>query len=203
MRMFDTEMHLGHFNSLVSIRYDRINLRFATHNNTCVGVPPWGNTVDISSCEHFLMCSNTRTFIIPCPPSHQGQKLYFNPSKNTCDYQRNVQCKDGIRPDSNIDKNGNLIIITPPPQITSHSTTDLPMLPPNVNPCRNVKSGNRVDPFSCEHYYSCRLGVVLKRFRCPASWNGARLHYNPEKNQCVYRDQMKCIPRMMTMNGKD
>ena len=130
MRMFDTEMHLGHFNSLVSIRYDRINLRFATHNNTCVGVPPWGNTVDISSCEHFLMCSNTRTFIIPCPPSHQGQKLYFNPSKNTCDYQRNVQCKDGIRPDSNIDKNGNLIIITPPPQITSHSTTDLPCYRP-------------------------------------------------------------------------
>ena len=205
MRMFETQMRLGRFNSEVSIRYDRINLRFSTHNNTCVGVPQWGNTVDISSCEHYLMCSNTRTFIVPCPPSHNGEKLFFNPNKNYCDYQRNVQCENGKRPDNQIN-NGKPIIITPPPQITSHSTTDPPSLPPNMNPCRNTKSGNRPDPFSCEHYYSCQQNGVVQRSRCPASWNGVHLYYNPHKDECVYKEEMRCVPLTMPrmpMNGKD
>ena len=208
MRMFATQSRLGHFNPLVSIRYDRINLRFSTHNNTCVGVPEWGNTVDISSCSNYLMCSNTRTFIMPCPPSHDGQRLYFNPLRNTCDFKKNVECENGKRPASQTTtNNGHPIIITPPPQITRQSTTtELPSLPSNVNPCYGVgKAANKADPFSCDHYYSCREGRVFQRTQCPTSWNGFTLFYNPGKDQCVYRDEVNCMPlsRTMAMNGKD
>lgn len=195
MKVFHTQMRFGRFDPMVKIQYDPINLRFSTHGNNCVGIPQWGNTVDISSCDNYLMCTNARTFLVKCPPSHDGQELYFNREKNFCDYRKNVNCTDGKRPgDDDSDEDRHPIIITPSPIVTQ-STVKTPKvtLPPGVNPCKNIELGNVRDLYFCDHYYSCQLGKILQRFSCPTSWDGETLFYDSEKNQCLYRNEVKCV----------
>jgi len=199
MKVFHTQMKFGEFDPLVKFLYNPINLRFSTHSNNCVGVPQWGNTVDISSCDNYLMCTNARTFLVTCPPSHDGQELYFNREKNFCDYRINVNCTDGKRPGDDSDDNGHPIIITPPPIVTrSTAKTPAVTLPLGVNPCDGVESGNARDQYHCDHYYSCQLGRILRRFSCPTSWDGETLYYHSENNQCLYRSQVECTPLPLT-----
>lgn len=183
----------GRSQTLFSIRYDTINLDYGMHNNTCVGVPSWGNTVDISSCDHYLMCSNTRTYRVPCPPSFDGSKLYYNPEKNFCDFKRNVNCTDGIRPTDRPKNNTRPVIITPPPIVTRNTeSTRSVELPESINPCRNRGNLNSVDPLSCDHYFTCRASKVLSIVRCPLSWNGKTLFYNVGTDQCLFRKEVNC-----------
>lgn len=194
--MFQDLQRVGRFQPLFSIRYDILNLNYGIHNNTCVGVPNWGNTIDVSTCDHYLMCSNTRTYRVPCPPSFDGSKLYFNPDKNYCDYKKNVDCKNGIRPSFSNGRPKNdtrPVIITPPPVVTKSTVATTTMvLPKNFNPCRRRQNRNSPDPLSCDHYYTCSSSMMLKRVRCPLSWNGKTLYYDPETNQCRYRHEVKC-----------
>ena len=42
-------------------------LRFAVHNNTCIGRQNASNVIDPTSCNHFFRCSNTRGVRERCP----------------------------------------------------------------------------------------------------------------------------------------
>ena len=197
-------------NSLISISNETgSNQNFAVHNNTCAGQSNSRNIVDISACETYLMCSNTRTFRMTCPLNWQtGERLYYNREKGFCDYKKDVKCVNGVRP--------------PPPPTTQPPTTPLftlptykissttaPMFsaqftntitttevtttthPPHV--CNGISSwGNLPDPNSCAHYFACRNHKVVHRFKCQKSWSGEQLYYNPQLDYCDFQKNVNC-----------
>ncbi|XP_057314203.1 dendrite extension defective protein 1-like [Hydractinia symbiolongicarpus] len=176
------------FNTLISVRYlINQNTYTAFHNNTCFGIPEWGNAEDISSCENYLMCSNTRTYRLPCPLSWNGEQLYYNREKNYCDYKHNVVCENGKRPAGPTTP---FFVPTTTSTTTRRRTTTTTIHPPGA--CQGIVSGNDIDPTSCAHYFSCQNGNVLHRFECQLGFNNQRLFYNREKNYCDYQSNVDC-----------
>lgn len=158
-------------------------LQFAAHSNECVGRPNASNIVDPTSCNHFIMCTNTRTVRKRCPDN-----LLYDPENDVCEFADKVKCVNGMRPTpmttiSNVVNNAT--IISPNSTVLINTTTVTVEIPPSI--CNDSETGrNVVDPKSCTHFYMCvHTGPVRKT--CPPT-----LFYNREARVCDFPRNVPC-----------
>ena len=158
-------------------------LQFAAHSNECVGRPNASNIVDPTSCNHFIMCTNTRTVRKRCPDN-----LLYDPENDVCEFADKVECINGTRPTpmttvSNVVNNATTI--SPNSTVLINTTTVTVDIPPSI--CNSSETGrNVVDPKSCTHFYMCvHTGPVRKT--CPPT-----LFYNREARVCDFPRNVQC-----------
>ena len=158
-------------------------LQFAAHSNECVGRPNASNIVDPTSCNHFIMCTNTRTVRKRCPDN-----LLYDPENDVCEFADKVKCVNGTRPTPMTTISivvNNATTISPHSTVLINTTTVAVEIPPHI--CNGSETGrNVVDPKSCTHFYMCvRTGPVRKT--CPPT-----LFYNREARVCDFPRNFQC-----------
>ena len=158
-------------------------LLFAAHSNDCVGRPNASNIIDPTSCNHFIMCTNTRSVRKRCPDN-----LLYDPEKDACEFGDKVKCVNGKRPtpmttESNVFNNATTI--SPHLTVSTNTTTVTIEIPQNI--CNGLGTGQDVvDPKSCTHFYIC-VHTRPVRKTCPPT-----LVYNREARVCDFPKNFEC-----------
>ena len=156
------------------------------HNNPCIGISNPSNIADSSSCNHFLLCTNTRSVRYRCPDN-----LFYDPEINACNWPDKVDCVDGVRPTTVSTTSQfalNTTVESTSPTASINATTPI-QIPLNI--CNGITLGrNVIDPDFCTHLYTCtNVGPVRKV--CPPS-----LVFSREAQVCDYPANVDC------QNGK-
>ena len=158
-------------------------LQFAAHSNDCVGRPNASNIIDPTSCNHFIMCTNTRSVRKRCPDN-----LLYDPEKDACEFADKVKCVNGMRPTPVTTKSNvfnNATTISPHSTVLINTTTVTVEIPPNI--CNRLETGQDVvDPKSCTHFYIC-VHTRPVRKTCPPT-----LVYNREARVCDFPKNVQC-----------
>ena len=158
-------------------------LQFATHSNDCVGKPNATNVIDPTSCNHFIMCTNTRSIRAKCPDN-----LLYDPEKDACEFPDKVDCINGVRPTpmSTISRNTENTTARSAPLTLLINTTTLPFETPS-SVCEDIETGHDVaDPISCTHFYTCIHSRPVRKI-CPPT-----LVCNREAGVCDFPRNVLC-----------
>ena len=156
-------------------------LRFATHNNSCIGKTSSTLVIDISSCNHFLSCSNSRSIRMVCPAN-----LFYDPASETCDWPQKVKCVDGVRPSTTPRiTTTSVTSTTKATTTTTKSTKKQRTSPPYI--CNKFDMGKKIDPLSCNHYYVCVYGHPIRK-KCAHN-----LLYNRKDMVCDFANNVHCF----------
>ena len=158
-------------------------LQFATHNNDCVGKPDATNVIDPASCNHFIMCTNTRSVRAKCPDN-----LLYDPEKDACEFPDKVDCINGVRPTpmSTFSRNTENTTARSAPLTVLINATALPVETPS-GICDGIETGHDiVDPVSCAHFYTCIHSRPVRKI-CPPT-----LVYNREARVCDFPRNVLC-----------
>ena len=171
------------FNMSITLTRLLDTLQFAAHSNDCVGRPVASNIIDPTSCNHFLMCSNTRTLRAKCPDN-----LFYDPEKDACEFPDKVDCVNGVRPTQMptiSNSASNATTISARSTVFTNTTTKTVKIPSNI--CNGIESGRQIaDPVSCTHYYTCTFAGPVRRV-CPPT-----LFYNREAKVCDFPRNVLC-----------
>ena len=106
-----------------------------------------GRKIDPLSCNHYYVCVYGHPIRKKC-----AHNLLYNRKDMVCDFANNVHCFEGERPP----------VRTTETTITKSSTKSKSSTPP-PNICNKYENGNKIDPYSCNHFYTCSNGQPIRR----------------------------------------
>lgn len=130
-------------------------------------------------CDYFYSCASGIPVALQCPNS-----LFFNPRKNICDWQNNVDCGLRIIPDENdISNEDNDVSKKYTNNIYVSVASDI---------CAKEESNSiLVAHEKCNHFYECMHGKPVA-FKCPAN-----LLYNTKEQLCDWPKNVECRNRIL------
>ncbi|XP_043285620.1 uncharacterized protein [Venturia canescens] len=147
----------------------------------CPKVDATNETVHLAhewDCTKFYKCLEGSKLLMSCPVGQDGNKLYFNPCEQVCDWRFNVDCVYRNEIELLDDQ-------------LSESMEDYPTECPKEDP----KNETILLPYEgdCTKYYSCNRG---RRYPmdCPVyDKEGDKLFFNPEIHECDWPENVNCV----------
>lgn len=170
----------------------------------CPKIDPIDHTVHLaheSDCTKFYKCNHGQKVEMICPIMNaKGDRLYFNPKLQVCDYPDNVNCtsttKDPPKPTPTEPTPSKPTSSEPTPsKPTPSEPTPSKPTPSEPTPSEPTPSQPSCSPdgigqsheCSCENYYLCKNGDLVLR-KCPDG-----LHWNTKAGKCDKPNNAKCI----------
>ncbi|XP_050562071.1 chondroitin proteoglycan 2-like [Spodoptera frugiperda] len=145
----------------------------------CAAEDSDGILVAHENCNQFYKCSEGKPAALDCP-----QNLLYNPEKEYCDWEWNVDCGNRIKPDDVSNGNSN-----EDPDQGSGGNSD-PSQAPAICAAEN-SDGILVAHENCNQFYKCSEGKPAA-LDCPQN-----LLYNPEKEYCDWPWNVDCGNRVI------
>lgn len=180
----------------------------------CPEIDPLNYTVHLaheSDCTKFYKCDHGQKVEMNCPVMNaKGDKLYFNPKLQVCDYPTNVNCtsttKDPSKPTPTEPTPSKPTPSEPTPSEPTPSEPT-PSKPTSSEPTPSKPTSSESTPSeptpsqpscspdgvgqshecSCENYYLCKNGELVLR-KCPDG-----LHWHTKAGKCDKPNNAKCI----------
>nr|AGC94490.1 peritrophin-like protein [Spodoptera litura] len=139
-----------------------------------------GVLVAHENCNQFYKCYRGEPAALDCP-----QNLLYNPEKEYCDWEWNVDCSNRIKPDDIIGGNPNE---DKDPDQESGGNSD-PSQAPAICAAEG-SDGVLVAHENCNQFYKC-FGGEPAVLDCPPN-----LLYNPEREYCDWPENVDCSNRI-------